>query len=248
MPSAFSWRPSADHGHPGLHRPDGALPGAGPGRVRGAGAHHPGVLGHVDRGHPLVDPLVLFVVDHLRFHLCHRSHLLCLSRWAEPAGCPGAPVGGNKPGILTGVLEAQCATLRSRPQRSGLWTGSYPKVRRRHEQPALTLPPSPARQHERQPHSGSEPPPAATRTAAIFTPPRPSPGCVGLWGFCGARKSPLSCLPTDTGSRVLQTLVLVITLWVTQRYRSTTKQEGIPCRLCAAVDRIRRRLPTTASA
>ena len=30
------------------------------------------------------------------------------------------PVGGNKPGILTGVLEAQCATLRSRPQRSGL--------------------------------------------------------------------------------------------------------------------------------
>ena len=52
--------------HPGLHRPHGAAPGAGPGRMRGAGAHHPGVLRHVDRGHPLMDPLVLFVVDHLR--------------------------------------------------------------------------------------------------------------------------------------------------------------------------------------
>src|SRR5271166_5199221 len=58
-----------------------------------------------------------------------------------------------RPGILTGVLEAQCATLRSEPQRSGLCTGSYPKVRRRHGQPALTLPP------------------AATRTVAIFTAP-----------------------------------------------------------------------------
>ncbi len=35
------------------------------------------------------------------------------------------------------------------PQRSGLWTGSYPKDRRRHEQPAPTLPP--ARRHARTP-------------------------------------------------------------------------------------------------
>ena len=81
----------------------------------------------------------------------------------EPAGCPGAPVGGNKPGILTGVLEAQCATLRSRPQRSGLWTGSYPKVRRRHGPPALTLPPA-------RPHGSTN----ANHTAAA-TPTRRDP-------------------------------------------------------------------------
>jgi hypothetical protein len=49
-------------------------PGAGPGRVRGAGAHHPGVLGYVDRGDPVMDPLAFLVVDHLRS--AHRF-LLC---------------------------------------------------------------------------------------------------------------------------------------------------------------------------
>jgi len=37
--------------------------------VRHAGAHHPGVLRHVDHGNPVVDPLVFLVVDNLRFHL-----------------------------------------------------------------------------------------------------------------------------------------------------------------------------------
>ena len=133
--------------------------------MRGAGAYHPRVLRHIHRGYPVVDPLVLFVVDHLRFHLCHRSHLLCLSRWAEPAGGPGAPVGGNKPGILTGVLEAQCATLRSRPQRSGLETGSYPKVCRRHGLPALNLPPT-------RPHGSTNGNRAAAATPARHGPHR----------------------------------------------------------------------------
>jgi hypothetical protein len=41
----------------GLDRPHGTAPGAGPGRMRGTGAHHPGVFRHVDRGDPVMDPL-----------------------------------------------------------------------------------------------------------------------------------------------------------------------------------------------
>ena len=33
----------------------------GPRRVRRAGAHHPRRLGHIDRGDPLKDPLVLLI-------------------------------------------------------------------------------------------------------------------------------------------------------------------------------------------
>ena len=43
---------------PGPDRPHGGPPGVRPGRARSAGTHHPGVLGHVDRGDPLMDPLV----------------------------------------------------------------------------------------------------------------------------------------------------------------------------------------------
>jgi hypothetical protein len=56
----------ADRAHPGLDRPDRALPGAGPGRVRHAGARHPGVLRHVGRAGPVMNPLVFLVVDNLR--------------------------------------------------------------------------------------------------------------------------------------------------------------------------------------
>ena len=41
-------------------------------------AHHPRRLGHVDRGHPLEHPLVLLVLDNLRFRLAHRGHLRIL--------------------------------------------------------------------------------------------------------------------------------------------------------------------------
>jgi len=34
--------------------------------MRDAGAHHPGVFRHVDRGDPVMDPFVLLVVDYLR--------------------------------------------------------------------------------------------------------------------------------------------------------------------------------------
>ena len=43
-------------------------------RVRGPQAHHPGRLGHVHRGHPLIDDFVILIRDHLR--LAHRT-LLC---------------------------------------------------------------------------------------------------------------------------------------------------------------------------
>ena len=39
----------------------------GPGLIRHPGAHHPGRLGHIDRGDPLVNALVLLVLDLLRF-------------------------------------------------------------------------------------------------------------------------------------------------------------------------------------
>ena len=46
---------------------------------------------------------------------------------------------------------------------------------------------TPARPHQRQLRQRQRPPPAATRTVAIFTLARPSPGCDGLWGFCGGQ-------------------------------------------------------------
>ena len=48
------------------HRYPGAAP-AWPVLVRHPGAHHSGRLGHIDRGDPLPDPLVLLVLDLLRF-------------------------------------------------------------------------------------------------------------------------------------------------------------------------------------
>ena len=115
----------------------------------------------------------------------------------EPAGCPGAPVGGHQARNTDRRARGNSVRPSGRgPQRSGLWTGSYPKDRRRHEQPAPTLPPerpharTPARPHARTNgnYAAAATPPAATRTVAIFTLARPSPGCDGLWGFCGARQ------------------------------------------------------------
>ena len=81
----------ADGFHPRRDRLHRAAPGTGPGRMRGPGAHHPGILRHVDRGHPLMHPLVLLIVDHLRS--AHRG-LLCLT-CRDSSGLPGGPVGGR---------------------------------------------------------------------------------------------------------------------------------------------------------
>ena len=127
----------------------------------------------------------------------------------EPAGCPGAPVGGKKAGILTGVLEAQCATLRSRPHRSGLWTGSYPKVRRRHGQPALTVPPpAPARQHACQPHGGSDPRPPRPAPWQFSRPRRPFPPDVPACGISVGRADALLSLLTMVRNRAVASATL----------------------------------------
>ncbi len=74
----------------------------------------------------------------------------------EPAGCPGAPVGGHQARNTDRRARGNSVRPSGRgPQRSGLWTGSYPKDRRRHEQPAPTLPPE--RPHQRQLRRGSDP-------------------------------------------------------------------------------------------
>ncbi len=72
------------------------------------------------------------------------------------------------------------------PQRSGLWTGSYPKTAGVTSSPPLLSHPhagTPARPHARTngDYAAAATPPAATRTVAIFTLARPSPGCDGLW-------------------------------------------------------------------
>jgi hypothetical protein len=86
----------------------------------------------------------------------------------EPAGCPGAPVGGHQARNTDRRARGNSARPSGQgPQRSGLWTGSYPKVRRRHEQPAFNSPTrTPVRPHERQPPQRQQP--AATRTAPNF--------------------------------------------------------------------------------
>ena len=177
MPSAFQLAAQrADRGHPRLHRPDGALPGAGPGRVRHPGAYHPGVLGHVDRGHPLIDPLVLLVVDHLRSHLCHRSHLLCLSRWVNQRAARGPRSAGNK--ARNTDRRAQGNSVRPSgqgPSAQACGRVRIPKSAGVTGNPhSLSPTRAPARQHDRQPPSGSDP-----------RPPRPAP-----WPFSRPRDHP----------------------------------------------------------
>ena len=102
MPSRFSWRPSLPIAPIRAFTVATVLRRAQAGTGASAGAHHPGVLRHVDRGDPVMDPLVFLVVDHLRS--AHRF-LLAGSDGIE-AGCPGVRSAGIRPGILTGVLEA----------------------------------------------------------------------------------------------------------------------------------------------
>jgi len=140
--------------HPRLDRPHVAAPGAGPGRVRGAGAHHPGVLRHVDRGNPVMDPLVFLIVNHLRS--AHRG-LLCLVHGIRRA-VRGSRSAGTRPGILTGVLKATVRDPQVRTPAPGWLTGSRPKNTRRHGQPAPTIPP--ARPHRTNPSGTRQRPPA----------------------------------------------------------------------------------------
>ena len=73
----------------GIHLPHPGQPLTRPRRVRHPGAHHPRRLGHIDRGHPLQDLLMLLVGDLLRLPHHHTP-----SAHHQPAltGCPGASV------------------------------------------------------------------------------------------------------------------------------------------------------------
>ena len=166
MPSLCSWRPSARTAfiraftvHTVLRRAPGRE-GCG---VRGAGAHHPGVFRHVDRGDPLVDLLVLLVVDYLRS--AHRGHLLGLA-CGITASCPGVRSAGTRPGILTGVLEATLRDPQVTTPAPSYDPGSHSKKSRRRGQPAPTVP---------IPHGGTNPGPDAAEA-------QPAPTRTGL-GF-----------------------------------------------------------------
>ena len=76
--------------HRGHVLPDPVDEPARPGRVRGAHAHHPGRLGHIHRGHPLIHDLVILIRDHLR--LAHRT-LLCWRRSDDQRAARGSAVG-----------------------------------------------------------------------------------------------------------------------------------------------------------
>ena len=66
-----------------VHEPARAL------RVRGPHAHHPGRLGHIHRGHPLIHDLVILIRDHLR--LAHRT-LLSWNRSEDQRAARGSAV------------------------------------------------------------------------------------------------------------------------------------------------------------
>ena len=138
--------------------------------MRGAGAHHPGVFRHVDRGDLLVDPLVLLVIDYLRS--AHRGHLLGLA-CGITASCPGVRSAGTRPGILTGVLEATLRDPQVTTPAPSYDPGSHSKKSRRRGQPAPTVP---------IPHGGTNP----GRTRQRPSPPRPAPAS----DFHAARPSP----------------------------------------------------------
>src|SRR6266699_6370712 len=149
----------ADRAHSGPHRPHGAAPGTGPGRMRGTGAHHPRILRHIDRGDPLMDPLMLLIIDYLRS--AHRGHLLGLA-CGITASCPGVTVGGTRPGILTGVLKATMSDPQVTTPAPRYDPGSHSKKSRRHGQPTPTVPSRTATQPPAR--TRQQPQPAPTRT------------------------------------------------------------------------------------
>ena len=121
-----------------------------------------------------------------------RSHFLCLSRWVEPAGCRGPRSAGARPEYWPACSRRRCPILRSRARALRLSTGSYPKAAGVTSSPPLFSHPhagTPARPHARTNgnFAATATRPAATRTVAMSTLARPSPGCDGLWDFCRAR-------------------------------------------------------------
>ena len=110
---------------------------AGPSPAASSGAPHTHLarrLGHIDRGDPLDDQLVLGVGNLLRLQTCLLPHLSCPPNTftLDRSGRLGASVKGTE--ILTGVLEA---TVRD-PSRSGpgarLKCGlTHPRKRRRRQ-------------------------------------------------------------------------------------------------------------------
>ena len=155
--------------HGGPHLPDRAVPGTGPGRVRRAGAHHPRGLGHIDRGYPVKDPLVLLILDYLR--LAHHG-LLCSWRWVS-SGLPGGL------GQESRNTDRRAQGNKKRPSGQGpsarLLYGFTP-----HGRPASRAARSPPSHPARPPRSHTPRPRAAAASArrgrhpGQFPPARPS--------------------------------------------------------------------------
>ena len=107
------------------HRPDLGHPLARHRLVRHPGAHHPARLGHIDRGDPLHDLLVLLDLnlDGLlhRFRPCPRVSTL-------HTGLPEGPVGVPN---LTGVLIATMRNPQAGPRRQTDQRPQVPRKRRR---------------------------------------------------------------------------------------------------------------------
>src|SRR6266540_625084 len=103
----------------GIHLPHLGDPPARPGGVRHPRAHHAGRLGHIDRGHPPHDLLVLLVLDLPR--LPHRRTVSSPHR-GQMQGCPGASVGSRKSDRRAPSTVRDPS--RSRPQRQTNSTAS----------------------------------------------------------------------------------------------------------------------------
>ncbi len=162
--------------HPGLDRPDRAAPGAGPGRVRQPGAYHSGVLRHVDRGDPLVHPLVFLVVDNLRFRLAHRGHLLCLTGGIE-AGGPGVPVGGHQARNTDRRARGDSARPSGQDPSARLSNGFASQSCPASRAAAPTVPPREPQRSTNPAVTRQQPQPAQTRPGPDFHAARPSAGC-----------------------------------------------------------------------
>ena len=84
---------------------------AGPGGCGAPGAHHPGLLGHVDRGHPLIDPHL--VLGHLRaVTAVPGGHT---GRPPQPAALPVTSVSFFFPAAIAASLSLACQQERGCP-------------------------------------------------------------------------------------------------------------------------------------
>jgi hypothetical protein len=139
------------------------------GRARtgaGCGAHHPGVLGHIDRGHPT------------KTRLCSWSSITCglltaATSWAWPidtASCPGVPDGGHQARNTDRRTRGNTARPSGQDPRQASLRARIPKCANVTGSPPYC--PPPAHRHKPRPGCGSSP--ARPRPAPDFT-HRPCP-------------------------------------------------------------------------